>query len=161
MAGEFVGVEIAGLEDLMVKLNKLPEVVQDHAIDEANKYMLNVLKLYPPYSYVPFNQAYGKWFSEKQRRYVMARIAEGSITPGMPNRSQRFANNWKVVGYGRNSIIANETPYGPYLVGDNTQARMPAKIGWKKLSATIKQRMAQIISKAEAGVKKAIRILGL
>ena len=161
MAGEFVGVEIAGLDDLMVKLNKLPDVVQDHAIDEANKYMLNVLKLYPPYRHVTMKQAYGGFISEKQRRYVMARIAEGTIRPGMPNRSQRFASSWKVVGYGRNSIIANETPYGPYLVGDSSQSSMHQKIGWKKLGDTIKQRMTQIISKAEAGVKKAIRILGL
>jgi hypothetical protein len=79
----------------------------------------------------------------------------------MPNRSQRFASNWKVVGYGKNSIIANETPYGPYLVGDNTQSRMHQKIGWKKLGATIKQRMSQILRKAEVGIKRAIRILGL
>ncbi len=158
---EFVAIEIAGLEELIAKLSDLPAEVQDEAIEAVNQYMLNVLKLYPPYRHVPFKDAYGDWFSEKQRRYVMARISEGSITPGSPSRTQQFAQGWDVLGYGRNSIIANQTPYGPYLVGDTEQARMPAKIGWKKLGDTIKERMEQIIRHAEIGVKNAIKKLGL
>jgi hypothetical protein len=159
--GGFVGIEITGIEELIEKLGALPDEVQDEAIEAVNKYMLSVLKLDPPYAHVPFKSAYGNWFSEKQRRYVMARIQEGTITPGTPSRSQQFAQNWDVLGYGRNSMIVNPTPYGPYLVGDTEQARMPAKIGWKKLGDTIKQRMEQIIRHADAGVKNAIKKLGL
>ena len=158
---DFVGIDVTGTEELIAKLNRLPPEAQDQAVEDVNKYLLNVLRAYPSYNYVSFKQAYGGWFSEKQRKYVMARIAEGTIKPGMPNRSQRFAQGWKVVGYGRQSIIANETPYGRYLVDDTAQARMPAKIGWKKLKDTVKQRMGRIIEKADAGVKKALRKLGL
>lgn len=158
---DFIGIDTEGTKELVSKLDRLPDVVKDHAIDEVNKYLLNVLKAYPPYRYVPFKTAYGKWFSEKQRRYVMARISEGTITPGMPNRTQRFSQGWKIVGYGQKSVIANETPYGPYLMGDTTQARMPAKIGWKRLKDVINSRMSQIIRKAQAGAKAAIRMLGL
>ena len=158
---DFVGLEAEGIDELMAKLDRLPPEAQDETIEEVNQYLLNVLKAYPPYKHVPFKVAYGKWFSEKQRRYVMARISEGTITPGQPSRTQQFRNNWDVLGYGRNSMIVNDTPYGPYLVGDNEQARMPEKIGWEKLSMTIKDRMSQIIRRAEAGVKNAINKLGL
>lgn len=158
---DFVGIEIAGLEELIAKLEALPGEVQDEAIEAVNAYILNVLKAYPPYAHVTFKNAYGGWFSDKQRRYVMARIREGTITPGKANRSQQFAREWDVLGYGRNSIIVNQTPYGPYLVGDTEQARMPQKIGWKKLGDTIKERMEQIIRHADIGVKNAIKKLGL
>ena len=91
----------------------------------------------------------------------MARIREGTINPGTPNRSQQFAKSWDVLGYGRKSMIVNTTPYGPYLVGDQEQARMPKKIGWKRLSDTIKGRMEEIYRRADIGVKNAIKKLGL
>lgn len=158
---DFVAIEIAGLDELIEKLGKLPDEVQDEAIEAVNQYMLNVMKQYPPYLHVPFKTAYGGWFSDKQRRYVMARIREGTIRPGTPSRTQQFAQGWDVLGYGRNSMIVNTTPYGPYLVGDTEQARMPQKIGWKKLSTTVKERMTEIVRRADAGVKNAIKKLGL
>lgn len=161
MSDTFIGVDVSGLEELLAKLESLPPEVQDEAVQNVNKYLLNVLKLYPPYTYVPYRTAYGKWFSEKQRRYVMAKISQGEITPGMPNRSQTFSRNWKIVGYGKNSIIANETPYGHHLMGDSTQARLPKKAGWKTIGEVIKNRMDEIIRRADAGVKNAMRKLGL
>jgi hypothetical protein len=161
VASDFVAIEVSGLEDLIIKLKALPGEVQDEAIENVNTYMLNVLKIYPPYKYVKFKTAYGGWFSDKQRKYVMARIREGTIKPGTPNRSQQFAQGWDVLGYGRNSMIVNTTPYGPYLVDDAEQARMPQKIGWKKLGDTIKERMDEIMRRASAGVTKAIKKLGL
>jgi hypothetical protein len=158
---DFVGIEVAGLKELIEKLNSLPDDVQDEAIEAVNAYLLNVLKAYPPYAYVPFRKAYGGWFSDKQRKYVMARIREGTIRPGQSNRSQQFSRGWDVLGYGRKSMIVNQTPYGPYLVGDQEQARMPQKIGWKKLGDTIKGRMEEIYRRADAGVKNAIKKLGL
>ena len=159
--GSFVGIEISGLDELIAKLEALPEEVQDEAIEAVNAYMLNVLKLYPPYLHVPYKTAYGGWFSDKQRKYVMARIREGTIRPGQSSRTQQFAQGWDVLGYGRKSMIVNQTPYGPYLVGDADQSRMPKKIGWKKLGDTIKERMEQIIRHADIGVKNAIKKLGL
>ena len=158
---DFVGLDVAGINELVAKLDKLPDVAKDEAIEFVNQYLLNVLKTYPPYKHVTFKQAYGKWFSEKQRRYVMARIAEGKITPGMPNRSQKFSRNWKVVGYGQKSIIANETPYGPYLVGNQSQSRMAKKIGWKTIKEIVAGRMSKIIRKADAGIKSALKKLNL
>ena len=156
---DFVGIEISGLEELIEKLGRLPDEVQDEAIEAVNKYMLNVLKSYPPYAYQKgsYKVAYGRKMTHEQ---VAAMMASGR-TPGVNSRSQKFAQSWDVLGYGRNSMIVNPTPYGPYLVGDTEQARMPAKIGWKKLGDTIKQRMEQIIRHADAGVKNAIKKLGL
>jgi hypothetical protein len=91
----------------------------------------------------------------------MARISEGSIVPGRSNRSQRLAQGWKIIGSGSNSLIVNEVPYAGYVMGDNEQARMPAKIGWKKITDIITDRMDQIIRRADAGIQKAIKKLGL
>ena len=159
MTDEFIAVE--GAQELSAALQKLPDAVQDGAVDEINGYLVNVLKTYPSYKHITFKNAYGGWFSDKQRKYVMARIREGSITPGTPHRTQQMARGWKIVGTGRSSIIANETPYATYLMSDTQQARMPEKIGWKKLKDIITERMARIQEKADAGVRKALQKLKL
>lgn len=158
---DFLGLEVIGVEEVATKLGKLPDVVADAAVDEANQYMLRVLKTYPPYSHVTYKQAYGGWKSEKQRRYVMARINEGTITPGKPNRSQEFRQGWEIVGYGKTSFITNQVPYGHFLMSDESQANMPKLIGWKKVSNVLKERTKEILRQAEIGVKKAIKLLGL
>ena len=156
---DFIAIE--GIEPVTKALGQLPRDMQDSAVDEINPYLVNVFRQYPSYKYVPFATAYGGWFSDKQRKYVMARIREGSIIPGQSNRTQELARGWKIIGEGADSIIANETPYAGYVMGDQTQARMPAKIGWETMSAKIESRMDQIKRKAQAGVNKAIRKLKL
>ena len=159
MADDFIAVE--GADVLADKLGKLSPEVQDAAINEINPYLVNVFKTYPAYRHIKFKDAYGNWFSDAQRKYVMARIREGTIRPGQPHRTQRMAKGWKILGEGRNSLIVNEVPYAAHLMSDTQQARMPAKIGWKQLQAIITERMARIYEKAEVGAKKAIKRLGL
>lgn len=161
MADDFIGLEVAGVEELRTLLAKVPDAVGGEAVDEVNKYLVNVLKQYPPYKHVKYKDAYGGWKSEKQRRYVMARISEGTITPGYANRSQEFSRGWKTVDKGINSLIVNEVPYGRYLMGDTTQARMMGMIGWDRITFIIRERMPEIIKKAVAGVKKGLAKLGI
>ena len=53
---------------------------------------------YEPYKYITRKQAYGKTFeSDKQRRYVMAKIRSGEITPGKENRTGVTAMGWHYV----------------------------------------------------------------
>ena len=157
MANDFIGIEVFGIEELRREFGNWPKIIQDGVIDSANQYIIKNVKKYPPYKYVTFQQAYGGWFSEKQRRYVMARIAEGTIKPGMPNRTNRFAQGWKIIDKGTQSIIVNEVPYAGYLMGDGTQARMHTKIGWDTLSKWINNNMSGIINAARQGLVNALR----
>lgn len=159
---DFIGIDIQGIPELKAKLAKLPEAAQDDGADSAYEYMINVLRHYPSYRYVSRVEGYGvQWFSERQRRFVMAAINQGYITPGSANRTQAMAHGWKKVGSGRQAFIANEVPYAHYLMGDESQSRHMAKIGWKKLGDVTKERTAAIVEKFDAGVKKAIKRLGL
>lgn len=159
MADEFIGVDVYGIEELNRKLAAWPLAAQNAAVDATSEYLLEVVRTYPPYAHITYKAAYGGFKSDKQRKYVMARIREGTITPGVKNRSQRFRRGWKVIDKGTSSMIVNEVPYGRFLMGDAEQARMPKMIGWKKLGNIIKERMKEIERRARAAIKKVMRRL--
>ena len=159
MSDNFIAIE--GAEQIALNISRLPDEAQDQAADEVNKYLLNVFRLYPSYKYVPFKKAYGGFFSDKQRKYVMARIKEGTIKPGTSQRTQTLAKGWKIVGKGKTSIIANETSYASRVMGDKGRARMPKMIGWKTLTQIINEKQSKIDKQATVGVKRAIKKLGL
>jgi len=162
---DFIGIDVSGIEEIQAKLKKLPAEVIGAGIDEANVYLVNVLHEYPTYHHVSRKQAYpevGGWFSDKQRRYVMGAIKRGEIT--IPyRRTQELAKNWRVYGKGIDSIIANETPGAAYVQGNSRteQSRMSKMIGWKGIDVIIVERINRIVEKFDAGVKKAMRKLGL
>lgn len=67
MANELIS--ISGMETILQRLRKLPKEAGDAGVEEANKYMLNTLRKYPPRSSDKF-----QWTSDKQRRFVMAKL---------------------------------------------------------------------------------------
>jgi hypothetical protein len=163
MANDFIAVEVRGIPELMAKLDKLPEAAADDGVDAANKYLVNIFKHYPSYRYVSRKRAYGQTFvSDKQRRYVMAMIREGVITPGVSNRTPTMADGWKVYGKGKDSFVANETPYAAFLMGDaNQQANQPLLAGWRSAALLVRANNETVLKKFDAGVKKAIKRIGL
>ena len=160
MPSDFIAIDTQGVLETQKMLAQIPDAITDDGTDNANKYLLNVVRAYAPYKHITFQQAYGGWFSEKQRRYVMARIKEGSITPGRSNRNQRLSRGWKIIGKGRNSLLANEVPYSPYVQGEaGEQARMHTLIGWKGVDVIVKERMSKIVEQFMVGVNKALKRL--
>ena len=156
-----VDIVIDGLSELRTKLERFPKEAQDAAGDMVSDYVVNIMREYVPYAYVPFKSAYGGWFSEKQRRYVMARIHEGSIRPGAPSRTQHLREGWEKMGEGADTLVVNSVEYAGYVVGDADQARMHKKIGWWTVGQRLRDRAAEIERKAKAGVDKAMKELGL
>jgi len=156
MSDQWIGLEVWGIEELRREMGNWPVEIQNAVVDQVNAYVLDNIKKYPPYMHVKFKDAYGDWFSEKQRKYVMARISEGSIRPGQSNRSQRLAQGWKVIDKGIESIIVNEVPYAGYVMGDSEQARMHKKIGWDTIGSWINKRMSGIITAARKGLVDAV-----
>lgn len=149
--------EVINLQEVLAKIIDLPEDIADVAVTDVNTYMLNILRGYPPYKYVPYKKAYGGWKSEKQRRFVMAAIRDGRIKPGQPNRSQSYSRGWRAVGSGRNQYLQNATRYAAYLQGDDSQARMMGIIGWKKLTRVLEERAPRINEIIDAAIKKVFR----
>jgi hypothetical protein len=156
-----VDIVIDGIEELRYKLDRFPKEAQDEAGNMASDYVLNIMKEYVPYAYVPFKSAYGGWFSEKQRKYVMARIQEGTIRPGGPSRKQTLRKGWQKMGEGADTLVVNNIPYAGFVIGDSDQARMHKKIGWWTVGQRLKDRAAEIERRAKAGVDKALKKLGL
>lgn len=155
----FIGVDISGDKELIRKFGKLPEAVQDAGTEFANAYIIRKMKEYQPYKYVSIQQA-GGWRSEKQRRYVMAMIRNGTIK--IPyRRTQGLRNRWELMGEGKNQIVVNESPIAGFVMGHGTQSRMMQMRGWKTENERLERDHDKIVQKYDAGVKKAIRRLAL
>mgnify|MGYP001196755760 CR=1 FL=1 len=152
---------IDGLEELRGKMERFPDEAKNEGGNMVGTYVWNVMREYQPYAYVPFKAAYGDWFSEKQRKYVMAAIREGKIGAGSPHRSGHLREGWKKLGEGSDQLIYNDVPYAGFVMGDGAQARMHIKIGWITAGQRLKERAGEIERKAKAGVDKAIKKLGL
>jgi len=156
-----VDIVIDGLEELRGKLERFPKEAQDGAGEMVGEYVLNIMREYAPYKYIPFKSAYGGFFSDKQRKYVMASIREGKIKPGGPNRSQGLREGWVKMGEGADMLIVNPVPYAGFVVGDTDQSRMHKKIGWWTVGQRLRDRTGKIEELAKAGVDKAMKKLGL
>jgi len=157
----FVGIEIDGLEQLKAKLKKLPEAVQDEGADNAYDYLVRAMRQYPPRKSVTRKSVYGvTFFTDKQRRWFFAALKSGGLRIPYP-RTQRLSRAWRKVGQGRRAFVGNDTPYAHFMYDDNRQSRMAAAIGWDTISEVLKKRNTEIVRRYDAGVKNAIKKLGL
>jgi hypothetical protein len=93
------------------------------------------LKHYPPYKYITRRRAYGKpFFSNKQRRKVMAMIRRGEIDPGFPHRTGRLQRGWQTTRRGADVRIYNTVPHVLPVMGDTAQSRHERLVGWRMVS---------------------------
>jgi len=151
MANSFVGIDIQGITTLNERLKRLPKEAKDAGVEAANEYIVDIMKIEPPKPTRPF-----VWSSDKQRKYVMAKIREGGYT----GRTQQLRNAWKTVGSGYNQIVANETPYAEFVQGDN-QIIGHKTNDWKTTTDNLKAKGKEILKKFEGGVKRALKKLRL
>lgn len=118
------------------------------------------LKHYGPYKYVARRKAYGQTFSsDKQRRYVMARIREGSIDPGVPHRTGRTQRGYVAVesNGGYRQSIKNEEIGAYFTRDDNGQARLNALAGWRKAAVVIASNLDGALRHAGAAISKFLK----
>ena len=111
------------------------------------------------YRYVSRTEAYGQPFvSDRQRRYVMARIHDGTITPGVENRTHQMAAAWDWEQSNGVTYVRNETNgvefVEPYL--PEQQARQPAMVGWRSAFEIITTNMAGALRHAVSAINKLI-----
>jgi hypothetical protein len=141
---------VKGVSSVTGKLSKLKEVeARNVALRAWAMFILPLLKAYPAYKYVSRKRAYGQtFFSDRQRRYVMAAIRSGEISIGN-NRTGYLEKSWTVARpYGGQVSIRNSAPYAGYVVGDG-QARQPGMVGWKKANDIIRANMSKAIAVAK------------
>lgn len=130
------------------------------------------LRKQPPYKYVSRFAAYGMqkggpgFFSDKQRRFVMARLRDGRFDPGVPHRTGqttgrpgqpiRSGPGFHVENKGAKAVIVNTEPGARWTVNDGWQARQPALVGWQKTSVTIADNIDKAMVDAIDNVTEAI-----
>lgn len=152
---------VRGVEKLQAFFKKLPADARKIAAPAVATYLIGNdargLKHYVGYKYVSRKSAYGQTFSsDKQRRYVMAKIREGEITPGSPRRTNALKRGWayKLQGGGYGASIYNPVPYAGYVMGDGSQANQPRLVGWRTMMAVVNTNIKGAIKAAEREIQE-------
>ena len=148
MSDPMVSFKVRGIEQLQAFLRELPRGGVRVALQAFTEYVIgddsHGLKHPDAYHYVPRADAYGQTFqSDAQRRFVMAGIADGTITPGQENRSGRSTGAWQYAAVSDwNYTITNPEPGAYYTRDDSGQAAQPGMAGWRKTTAVIMDNMS-------------------
>jgi hypothetical protein len=155
-----ISIKVRGLDAVREFIDQLPRRVRGVATVAAAEYLvgngMHGLRHYPAYKWITRKAAYGKTFvSDKQRRYVMAAIADGRIDPGAPHRTGRYQRGWMLEGEGAKTRIINEVDYARYVGGDE-QARLNRKVGWRMWDEIISTNYHGAIQAAERAVDRLI-----
>lgn len=159
MANAFIAIDPADKALLLKILRTAPKEVRDAAVGAVAEYELNVMREYPPVKHVTRQEAFGRTFqSDKQRRYFFGVLLKNGQVPY--RRTQTLRTGWRIIGSGQKAIVANETSYGPLVMGQGEQSRMMIIIGWKTPEQRTQERMARIDRIAEAATEKGLRKAG-
>jgi hypothetical protein len=152
---------VRNVEKIQNYLKRVPRGALRTALLAATEYILgnkqHGLRHYSPYKYATRKSAYGfSFFSDKQRRYVMAKIRSGEIDPGVPHRTGETQRGWEfsAIGEGYKINIINATTSSYYTMDDYGQARQPAKVGWRKVSAVVASNLKGALRAATAAVNR-------
>ena len=152
--GDLIGIDFENDEFIQKVLPRLPQEIRDLATDEVAKYLLNVLRAYPPYRKVTRESVYGQPFqSDRQRRWFFANLNSGDLQVPY-QRTQGVSRGWEIIGSGERTILVNEAPGAQYAYGGN---RLLSAIGWKRLAVMVEERKGKIQDIIKAAVKKAMR----
>lgn len=156
MADKKISFAMRGVEPLKQYLDVVKRHLRGYVTKEtANILAVEYLRPYPDYKYASRKMAYGKtFFTKKQRSFVMAAIAAGTITPGRVNRKGKLFDAWKVTGAGAKAKISvneSKAKYAKYVVGD-AQAAQPYHAGWIKAKYVIQENLAEATEKAQRKV---------
>ena len=156
-----ISVRVSGVKEFQDFIKTLPRGVKVTAMREIATYVIGNdrrgLKHEAAYKHVTRKSAYGKTFqSDKQRRYVMARIRSGEITPGKSQRTHAYSQDWRQepkTSDWRRVDVLNTQPHAGWVGGAN-QARLNAKVGWRKAVNIVQTNINGAIQSAQRAVDK-------
>jgi hypothetical protein len=155
-----IKIDIKNLEKVQTFLRSVMLGAKNRASFALAEYLMgnesHGLKHYPAYKHVPYSEI-GGFKSDKQRRYVMARIREGSITPGLSASNRYYGDAWHISGEPPRYTLKNDVKYAGYLVGDNDQSLHSQKQGWRKVSQNIADNLQGAMRHARDAVNKLLK----
>lgn len=159
--GFSLSMKAKGLNEVKTFLGNIQHGFKGVAMEAVNEYLLHQLELSsPPYSYVTRQTAYGQTFvSDAQRRYVMAMIKQGVITPGTPNRTGAIEGAWQTsVRSGTQQTIYNTNPSSVWVYSNTQQANLNNLVGWPKIQDFLAKNVGAAIEYANQKVQLWIRV---
>lgn len=156
-----IRITIRNIEPIKDRIDVIKHGFRGVAVHAANVYLIGNdqrgLRHYVNYRYVSRKSAFGQTFkSDRQRRFVMARIAEGSITPGRSNRTNGIKEGWIIQGSSTQERIVNAVPGVNYVFGKQ-QSRQIQKVGWRKTTDIIQTNIAGMARAAQLAINKLIQ----
>jgi hypothetical protein len=149
-----------------VFIKDLPEEVARMTALEAAKFFIEKLRPYAEYKYVSRKSAYpnsgsvypDRWMDKKGRahrpipgyfslaqyQFVMIGIAEGRITPGVPQRTNAIANAWGQRANGKmGAMMYNYSPGVKWVEKDGWQANQIRMVGHKTAYTTLSENASE------------------
>lgn len=149
-------IDLEGIDELKMKLAFMqdPRGVAG-GLKDAAVHLKGIAAQYPAYKLVTMKQV-GGWKSDKQRKYVMAKIREGSITPGKSRRSGNHAKRWAINTKALSASVSNNNgKYGQYLQGSQ-QSRMHDLIGWKTVEKIAEEQSEAVVKILMRAIEKVL-----
>lgn len=89
-----------------------------------------------------------RWASERQRRYVLARVRPLPYRRQTHPLSQRLATSWRVRAERRGAVVVSRARYARHVVGDRQQP-MHRATGWPRADRVIRDVKPQIVRLAK------------
>lgn len=148
-------VEVIGLDEVLRKLgNAASPAVLMRGMHKALNLVRRQIVTYPPASHKPM-----VWASEAQRRFVMAAIRSGEIE--VPYRrtgdlSRAWTSEVSETGTDVVGRLGNNTVYGPYVMGKETQAAYHAGT-WPVAAEVAEESMDGIVQCFVMAAEEALR----
>jgi len=156
MASELMSIEIKGWEKIQKALKKFPGKIEKYlgqaGHEVANRVILpeKGLQTYPPET--DANRPPVPYYI----RGVGMETEKGNY-----HNSENLGKQWYTERDGLDIQIGNRASYAKWVHGDDDQRANMARIGWKKLYKTAKEKVGGIKKVYNAWVAKAIKDLGL
>lgn len=149
------------LERIARWLERLPEGARAIAVPEIAEEVADAMREYDSYQYVSRAQAYPNapagpgWFSDRQRRYVMAAIRSGTIQ--IPyQRTGILSASWRVSGTGAEAQVVSDAPAATYVMGAPGQSNHERLVGWRTTQQRIEDAQQRIITRARNAIRRAV-----
>jgi hypothetical protein len=172
-----ISIKMRGAEELNKFLKALPRGTMKDAIKAMADYMIgddsHGLKHYPPNKHVTRAQAYpesitidygphkGKvvqgYFSSRQYYFVKMLSLEGKLPY---RRTGTLRDGWRQSQDPYRKTLFNVVPYAKHVMGTATQARHPAKVGWRKMAKVIEDNIKGGMRAATQAVARWIKNKG-
>ena len=155
-----ITIDVKGSANIAKKLQYLYPEIASAGVERASAFMLevetDVSRAYapPPYAGQPF-----VWSSERQRRYVMAKLrAEG----GPPYvRKYTLLHGWRLQGSGENMTVVNAVAYAKFVKTKEAQIVGMKARKWQTIDVDLAKRKSWTSRKFNEAARDVIQEMGL